>query len=125
MAGSHRLTLIARTLRKRMTPAEKLLWARVRNRRLDGWKFLRQHPIGSYIVDFYCHEARLVVELEGEIHKAPAQREYDNLRFEEMRLLGVRILRVQNEDVMHKMEDVLRMILQEVQGDNHIPQSAS
>ncbi len=121
MAGSHRLTLIARALRKRMTPAEKLLWARVRNRRLSGLKFTRQHPLGNYIVDFYCHEARLVVEVEGGIHETLAKREYDSTRFEEMRVSGVRVLRVPNEEVMRNIDTVLNTIVQAAKGDAHSP----
>ncbi len=121
MAGSCHLTLIARTLRKRMTPAEKLLWAQVRNRRLGGLKFMRQHPIGNYIVDFYCHEARLVVELEGGIHDTTVQREYDRVRFEQVRAAGFRVLRVQNEAVVRNMDEVLRMIIQVAKGDLHSP----
>jgi very-short-patch-repair endonuclease len=58
----------AKVLRKTMTDAEILLWKALRNRRLNGFKFRRQHPIKGFIADFYCHEARLVIEVDGEIH---------------------------------------------------------
>jgi very-short-patch-repair endonuclease len=74
--GFERAKKYARELRKRQTPAEKIIWKSVRNRRLMGKKFLRQHPIFTdegdldvfFIADFYCHEHRLVIELDGEIH---------------------------------------------------------
>ncbi len=62
------LKVTARRLRKRQTKSEKLLWLALRNRQLGGLKFLRQHPIGHSIVDFYCHENRLVIEIDGGIH---------------------------------------------------------
>ncbi|MCP1642776.1 very-short-patch-repair endonuclease [Pseudomonas citronellolis] len=58
-------TEFARELRRRQTDAERLLWSRLRDRRLLGWKFRRQVPLGPYVVDFYCHERQLVVELDG------------------------------------------------------------
>ena len=58
----------ARALRKRMTDAERLLWRHLRNRELDGWKFRRQYPVGSFIVDFICVEKNLVIEVDGGPH---------------------------------------------------------
>ena len=63
----------ARELRQSGTDAERLVWQLVRNRQLDGWKFRRQHPIGRYILDFYCYEARLGIELDGGQHAEPDQ----------------------------------------------------
>jgi very-short-patch-repair endonuclease len=68
----------ARQLRKEMTPAEQILWDRLRGRRFQGLKFRRQHPLGRFIVDFYCAEHRLVIELDGGIHRH--QQEYDQAR---------------------------------------------
>ena len=59
----------ARRMRKAPTPSEEFLWQALRNRQLDNLKFLRQHPIGPTIVDFYCHEKRLVIELDGGVHQ--------------------------------------------------------
>ena len=67
----------ANDLRKRMTPAESALWTLLRNKKLDGYKFRRQHPAKTFILDFYCHSIKLAIELDGGIHKNPIQAEYD------------------------------------------------
>jgi very-short-patch-repair endonuclease len=105
------LTHIARELRRSQTPAEALLWERLRNRKLAGLKFKRQHRIGRFIVDFYCRELRLVVELEGGIHDRTDQRTYDEMRFEELKARGLRVLRIRNEEVLNDVEGVLRKIV--------------
>ena len=99
----------ARELRQRATEAERVLWERVRNRRLGGLKFRRQHPLGPYIVDFYCAEHRLVVEVDGPIHEG--QKERDALRAEYLEMYGYRVLRFMNEDVLTDIEGVLERIL--------------
>ena len=100
----------ARRLRRRLTPAEQVLWERLRNRRLSGLKFRRQHPLGPYIVDFYCAEHRLVVEVDGPIHLR--QREADAMRDEYLARYGYRVLRVRNDEVENDLEAVLERILQ-------------
>jgi very-short-patch-repair endonuclease len=104
------LTQIARQLRRDQTPTEALLWQRLRNRKCAGLKFKRQYRIGRFVVDFYCRELRLVVELEGGIHDWSEQQVYDGLRFEELRARGLRILRIRNEEVLNDVQDVLRRI---------------
>ncbi|MCH8831601.1 MAG: DUF559 domain-containing protein [Chloroflexi bacterium] len=74
----------ARRLRTNSTGAEVVLWAVLRNRKLEGAKFRRQHPLGRYIADFYCHEALLVVELDGSVHDDAPQAEYDAVRQKEI-----------------------------------------
>lgn len=69
-----------RSLRKLQTPAERKLWAYLRNRRLNGFRFVRQYSVGWYILDFYCPKARLCVELDGSHHKRVDVSEYDNRR---------------------------------------------
>ena len=108
---SHHLIEFARDLRKRATPAEKLLWERLRNRELGGYKFVRQHHIGAYIADFYCRKIRLVVELEGSVHDVPEQKIYDEDRFEELAARGVHALRFRNQDVLENIDKVLETIL--------------
>jgi len=76
---------LARELRKTETSAEKLLWEMLRDRKLLGLKFRRQHPIGRYIADFFCHEIGLVIELDGAIHENMDQKEYDAIRDEFMK----------------------------------------
>jgi very-short-patch-repair endonuclease len=105
------VTEIAKGLRKRETFPEKVLWDALRNKQFHGLKFLRQHPVGRFVVDFYCHELRLVVEVEGDIHEKPGQQEYDKERFAELEACGKKILRVKNEDVVFKLEGVLERII--------------
>ncbi|RME51571.1 MAG: endonuclease domain-containing protein [Caldilineae bacterium] len=100
----------AKALRKEMTPAEAALWQRLRNRQLHGLKFRRQHPIGRFIVDFYCAEKRLVVEIDGEIHET--QREYDTVRDDNLRQRGYRVIRFHNREVLDDIERVLESIRQ-------------
>ena len=99
----------ARDNRHPQTPAEAKLWPLLRNRNLDGYKFRRQHPIGFYIVDFYCHEARLIIELDGRSHDE--QIEYDAERTEGLEGEGYRVLRFANELVMRNVVMVAEAIL--------------
>ncbi len=102
---------LARELRKHGTPAEKILWKHLRYRKLLGLRFLRQHPIGGYIADFYCPVLNLVIELEGSVHDELEQRKFDQERFAEFRIRGFRVLRVRNEVVMTDVNQVLGKIL--------------
>ena len=110
---------LARELRKNQTPAEKILWNELRGRKLNGLKFLRQHPIihaeypenprtHFYIADFYCYELKLVVELDGKIHDH--QKEYDMERDAVLNGKGLNVLRIENEEVK-KIEKVKNKIL--------------
>ena len=99
----------AKKLRKEMTEPEMLLWECLRNRK-TGFKFRRQHPIGIYIADFYCHELKLVVEVDGEIHNARDQIEWDNYRTMNMHLMNITVIRFSNEDVQNHMEKVLAKV---------------
>jgi len=102
------LLALARELRQRQTPAECILWELVRNRRLFGLKFRRQHQIGLYIADFYCAEQRFVVELDGEIHDDERQAAFDNKRDQYLRSLGLTVLRVSNDLLLNAPERVLQ-----------------
>ena len=93
-----------------MTPAENLLWQNLRNRKVSNCKFRRQHPIARYIVDFYCHEARLVIEVDGGIHFTPENIQYDQFRTEELEGLGLKVIRFSNEEVLENMSGVLANI---------------
>jgi len=97
----------AKELREQMTPAERVLWEKLRANRLNGLHFRRQHPISKYIVDFYCHQYQIVIELDGEVHQEKDQRERDKGREEELKDLGIRILRFSNDSVIYDMEYVL------------------
>jgi len=99
-----------RALRQDSTPAEFVLWEKLRGNRLAGFKFRRQHPIDKYIADFYCHEARLVVEVDGGIHDVKMNREYDIERGYELDKLGITTIRFTNADVIGDMVNVLEVI---------------
>ena len=107
----HELIDLARIFRGRMTSAETLFWKAVRNRGLGSLKFKRQHRIGRFIVDFYCKELLLVVELEGGVHGIPSRRIEDQLKFEELADRGYEIMRISNEEVIHHLSNVLQRIL--------------
>jgi len=98
----------ARENRHHQSPAEAKLWKVLRNHNLDGRKFRRQHPIGPYIVDFYCHEARLVVELDGRSHDA--QMDYDAARTAWLESQGYRVIRFANAQVMKDIVSVVERI---------------
>ncbi|ABW29706.1 endonuclease domain-containing protein [Acaryochloris marina] len=100
----------ARQLRLNLTPAEQKLWKALQKRQLSGLKFRCQHAIGSFIVDFYCPQCRLVIELDGDIHNQ--QVEYDEARTEQLNQLGYRVIRFHNSDVMHHLDHVLQQIRQ-------------
>ena len=100
----------ARRLRRRSSKAETKLWRRLRDRSLLGAKFRRQYPIGPYVVDFYCHVARLVVELDGGGHAQEAQKPRDVQRAADIQRLGVRVLRFWNGEVLSNVEGVLQRI---------------
>lgn len=100
----------ARTLRRNQTDVEQLLWKYLRNRRLNGVKFRRQHPIDTYIVDFVCVEKYLVVELDGGQHNSDKGRMYDKNRQKYLQEKGFRILRFWNNEVIEDIENVLRVI---------------
>jgi very-short-patch-repair endonuclease len=99
-----------RQLRAEETEAEAALWPLLRNRKLIGCKFRRQVPIGRYVADFYCHERKLVVELDGGAHSDPDQRLHDQNRDTFLRSLGLRILRFSNEEALGAPDKVLDQI---------------
>ncbi|GAB4460504.1 MAG: hypothetical protein OHK0029_24590 [Armatimonadaceae bacterium] len=101
----------ARRLRLQATPSEKALWVRLRGRQVLGLKFRRQHPIGSYIVDFFCAEIALIIELDGPIHQQPDLRELDHARERVLEWHGLKILRFTNTMVLNDMETVINTIL--------------
>ncbi len=106
--GRAYLQKYARELRKTGTDAELLLWQRLRNRRMNGYKFRRQAPMGNYIVDFICKEARLVIELDGSQHCS--QKEYDLQRTNYLAARGYRVVRYWNNQVLQESDAVLEDI---------------
>jgi very-short-patch-repair endonuclease len=101
----------ARAMRADSAPAEQILWQHLRGRRLDGVKFRRQVPVGPYVVDFVCHETKLVVELDGASHEERV--EHDAERTAYLGQQGLRVIRFLNEDVHRDVVAVLRTILRE------------
>ncbi|MEN3009753.1 MAG: endonuclease domain-containing protein [Candidatus Bipolaricaulaceae bacterium] len=106
------LVPLARRLRREMTPAERLLWYHLRDRRLAGFKFRRQVPLGPYIVDFLCAEKRVVVEIDGGGHNLPDERAQDLERTRFLEAHGYRVLRFWNNEVLGNLEGVLSVILE-------------
>jgi len=100
----NKIKTISRLLRKRATPAEVMLWEEIRNRKLNGLKFRRQYPVSGFILDFYCAEKNLGIELDGSIHDT--QKEYDQIREQLISESGIRILRFSNQEIMENLEEV-------------------
>jgi len=99
-----------RELRQSSTKAEKILWEYLRNRNLDGLKFRRQHPVDKFIADFYCHEKKLVVELDGAVHDDKMNAQYDETRTYELKGLGITVMRFRNSEVENNISFVLNEI---------------
>jgi very-short-patch-repair endonuclease len=100
----------AADLRKNQTPAEELLWEKLRRKQLNGFRFRRQHPIGKYIADFYCPSAKLVIEVDGGIHRTADQIEGDIKRSSDLSKLGLQVLRFTNSRIEHEIDLVIREI---------------
>jgi very-short-patch-repair endonuclease len=109
MDGAHER---ARALRREMTEAETKLWRMLRSRQIEGHRFRRQVPLGRYIADFVCHEARLIVELDGGQHDSLSQQEADRSRF--LQSEGYRVMRFWNDEVLENPEGVHAMIVENV-----------
>lgn len=101
-------TFRARALRRHATAAERVLWERLRDRRLDGVKFRRQTPLGPYFADFFSEEIGLVVEADGPQHLPPP--EHDRVRDDWLRLAGLEVLRIPNAEILHRTERVVERI---------------
>ena len=101
---------IASDLRHSMTPTERQLWKQIRNRQLLGFKFRRQHPFNKIILDFYCHDARLSIEVDGSCHDKPFQQERDEGRTFILNKFGITELRYTNWEVENQLEKVINKI---------------
>jgi uroporphyrinogen-III synthase len=105
---------IARNLRKRQTYCEKVLWSELRNKKLLNLKFRRQYPINKYIVDFFCYEKKLIIELDGPLHEDNEKQKRDEIRQRELECLGYKIIRFRNEDLISKFDYVLKEIEEKI-----------
>ena len=108
------LKQLSRQLRNNMTDAERYLWIKLRLGQLKGCHFYRQKPIGEYIVDFFCPKAKLVIEVDGSQHFSDETIEYNKIRDEHMRNLGLKVLRFTNTEVMKNIEGVIESIIKEI-----------
>jgi very-short-patch-repair endonuclease len=100
----------AKDLRNSLTEPEKILWEKLRLKRLNGYRFKPQHPVAGFIADFYCHTARLVIEIDGGYHDSKSQSEFDANRTSVMNEFGIKIIRFRNEDVIDRIDFVLAEI---------------
>jgi very-short-patch-repair endonuclease len=107
----------ASILRKNMTVPELILWQKLKDRTIVRCKFRRQHPVGFFIVDFYCHEYKIVIEVDGEIHNDETAREYDLGRTAELNKFGLKVLRFTNNEVFENINLILKKILECVSND--------
>ena len=108
--ASPKIFELAKELKREMTEAEKLLWKKHRDRKFLALKFRRQHPIGKFIADFYCHEKKLVIELDGGIHEEESVKERDEGRTYELENFELTVIRFKNEEVLNDIDNVLDVI---------------
>jgi very-short-patch-repair endonuclease len=101
-------------LRVNMTAAEKMLWEELKNNKLNGEKFRKQHPIMRYILDFYNHKNKLCIEIDGDIHQKKTIKEYDKIREDHLAEHGIKVLRFHNMEIFNNMPDVLHSISTEI-----------
>lgn len=100
----------AKRLRENMTVTEIILWEELKKKKLLGYKFRRQHPISNYIVDFYCHKLKLVIEVDGGYHNHFKQRELDKKRTEIIEFQGLKVIRFTNEEIAENLSTVIKEI---------------
>jgi len=109
LGASYNIKAKAKKLRKNLTVQEKALWVRLRNRQQNGKHFRRQHPYNIYILDFYCFESSLAIEIDGKIHLK--QKVYDQERTKFLESSGLKVLRFKNEDIDQRLEWVIEEII--------------
>ncbi|TPV33819.1 endonuclease domain-containing protein [Paucihalobacter ruber] len=102
----HKLVALAKALRSKMTYGEIALWREIKGKKL-GYKFSKQIPIDSYIVDFYCKELKLAIEVDGGIHFTEEQEKYDHQRQKKLESLGVKLIRFSDDDIKNNLDTVL------------------
>ncbi|MBL7994232.1 DUF559 domain-containing protein [bacterium] len=103
-----------RSLRKRSTRAEQLLWQNFRNRGIEGFKFRRQFSVGPFVLDFYCPELKLAIEVDGYSHDSEGAKKYDTERQKIIEVYRVRFLRIRDEEVHEDIENTLKKIKTEI-----------
>ncbi|MEC4672670.1 MAG: DNA-3-methyladenine glycosylase [Nitrospirota bacterium] len=113
--------LLTRHLRSAMTPAESRLWSHLRSKQFHAFKFRRQHGIGPFIVEFFCPQQRLVVEVDGDVHAEPINLKREAEREEYLRSLGLLIVRYTNDEVLNNLEGVIENLLGIISKDSTSP----
>ncbi len=104
----------AHLLRRSMTKAEAVLWKKLRDRNVFNTKFRRQYPISIFIVDFYCHEYMLVIEVDGDIHNDEIACQYDLGRTEVLNKFGLKVIRFTNNQILYSLDSVIKKIQGEI-----------
>ncbi|MBC7829275.1 MAG: endonuclease domain-containing protein [Chitinophagaceae bacterium] len=111
--ASKKIFQYAEALRKNMTVAEKIIWERLSKNQL-GVRIRRQHPVWKYVADYYCHELKLIIEIDGGIHLSKENNEYDIRREVTLKELGIEIIRFTNEQVINELEYVIEVISEKI-----------
>ena len=111
--ASKQIFQFAEGLRRNMTACEKIIWERLCNKQL-GVRIRRQHPLMNYIADFYCHQFKLVIEIDGEIHLSKENKEYDLGRENILKEYGIEIIRFTNDQVTTEIDEVIRIIAEKI-----------
>ena len=99
-----------RELRKNMSKAEQIIWQRLRKRQISGKRFLRQFSMEKYVVDFYCQELKLAIEVDGDTHNTSEEIDQDKTRQKRIESIGIKFLRFQNEEIFSDIESVIDKI---------------
>jgi very-short-patch-repair endonuclease len=107
----------AKDLRERATKAEEIMWFELRNNKLEGYKFRRQHPLHIYIADFYCHKLKLVIEIDGGYHQTCEQKELDIERTNVIEFQGLKVIRFTNEEVVSNVSSVITKIKKRIKSE--------
>ena len=105
-----------RNLRNNLTVTERILWEKIRKKRLKGYKFRRQYSIDYYVLDFYCPALKLAIEVDGEYHNRPEVKIYDEIRQRNIEFYDIKFIRFTNDDVVFRIDYVINSILQQLPG---------
>jgi very-short-patch-repair endonuclease len=107
-------------LRRNMSKEEIILWSRIRRKQVGGYKFRRQYSVGSYVLDFYCPELKLAIEIDGVSHNSSENKRYDQERQNEIEGLGIAFLRFYNADINNNLNKVLEIINKKIKSRNSL-----
>jgi very-short-patch-repair endonuclease len=106
-----------RALRRSMPTAEVILWSKLKNKQMQGKRFLRQYSVDQYVLDFYCPELKLAIEVDGDSHFVAGAQDYDRDRQEYIEEFGIRFLRFTNTDVIENIDGVCQVIFNKIEED--------